>query len=331
MGKRRVGGIRSATQKRPPLTHFLCLPMVTPTSRPQLEASIKIFRQEVSPATSKANEGVEKAGGGDSTDGETVLPFVHPKAIRPVGSLHCTLGVMSLDKEKLSEAIELLESFDVQSFLSGSTSESTSIAEPGVTEDEGGIGSLTKPITPPPVGRAAIPLQVDLKGLVSIHSPKQTSILYTAPTDETGRLAPFCIALQNVFKDKGFIIEDRPLKLHATVVNTIYAKGRKPPTRSNAYGSGSTNVGANYQLGEAGSSTSDGRSQGHGPNANAPLKIDATTILEQYKDFVWAKDVVLDRVAICEMGAKKIVDDEGNVKDEEYTEVASIALLTYGR
>ena len=330
MGKRRVGS-RSATQERPPLTHFLCLPMVTPTSRPQLEASIKIFRQEVSPTTSKANEGVEKAGGGDSTDGETVLPFVHPKAIRPVGSLHCTLGVMSLDKEKLSEAIELLESFDVQSFLSGSTSEFTSIAESDVTEDEGGIGSLTKPITPPPVDRAAAPLQVDLKGLVSMHPPKQTSILYTAPTDETGRLAPFCIALQKVFKGKGFIVEDRPLKLHATVVNTIYAKGRKPPPRSNAYGSGPANVGANYQLGEAGSSTPDDRSQGHGPNANAPLKIDATMILEKYKDFVWAKDVVLDRVAICEMGAKKIVDDEGNVKDEEYTEVASIALLTYGR
>jgi activating signal cointegrator complex subunit 1 len=161
-----------------------------------------------------------------------------------------------------------------------------------------------------------------------MHSPKQTSILYIAPTDETGRLTPFCIALQKMFKDKGFMIDDRPLKLHATIVNTIYAKGRKRPPRSNAYESSSGNAKAKHQLGEVDPSTPDDRSQGHGPNANAPLKIDATAILEKYEDFVWAKDVVLDRVAICEMGAKKVVDEEGNVKDEEYTEVACIALPT---
>lgn len=328
MGKRRVGGSRPSAQKKPPLTHFLCLPLVTPTSRPQLETSLKAFREEVSPATSEASEGAEKPSGGDVTDGEVGLPFVHPKVIRPVGSLHCTLGVMSLDKDKLSEAIQLLESFDVQSALTGSTSESTAQPESGSMEGGNGTVSLAKPISPPPVDRERGPLQVDLKGLVSMHSPKQTSILYIAPTDETGRLTPFCIALQKMFKDKGFMIDDRPLKLHATIVNTIYAKGRKRPPRSNAYESSSGNAKAKHQLGEVDPSTPDDRSQGHGPNANAPLKIDATAILEKYEDFVWAKDVVLDRVAICEMGAKKVVDEEGNVKDEEYTEVACIALPT---
>ena len=325
MGKRRVGGSRPSAQKKPPLTHFLCLPLVTPTSRPQLQASLKAFRKEVSPVTS---EGTEKASGGDLADGEAVLPFVHPKSIRPVGSLHCTLGVMSLEKDKLPEAIQLLESFDVQSALNGSTSESTSQSKSGSVEGGNGSVSLANPISPPAVDRAGGPLQVDLKGLVSMHSPKQTSILYTAPTDETGRLTPFCIALQKSFKDKGFVIDDRPLKLHATVVNTIYAKGRKRPPRNNANRSSSANDEAKHQLGEASSSPPDDRSQGHGPNANAPLKIDATAILEKYEDFVWAKDVVLDRAAICEMGAKKVVDEEGNVKDEEYTEVASIALPT---
>lgn len=71
-----------------------------------------------------------------------------------------------------------------------------------------------------------------------------------------------------------------------------------------------------------------GEVEGHGPNANAPLKIDATAMLERFKDFVWAEGFVLDRIAICEMGAKKITNDEGTVVAEEYTEVASVQLPT---
>ena len=81
---------------------------------------------------------------------------------------------------------------------------------------------------------------------------------------------------------------------YAKIENTIYVKGRK--------------------------------SQGHGRNANAPLKIDAQALLDMYADFVWAKDVVLDRIAICEMGAKQRVEN-GVVVGEEYTEVASVPLL----
>lgn len=136
-----------------------------------------------------------------------------------------------------------------------------------------------------------------------MHAPERTSILYTAPSDPSDRLYNFCLALQQTFKDRDLLVEDnRQLKLHATLVNTIYAKGRKRPQP-----------------------TSD-RSSGHGPHANAPLKIDATRMLEKYRDFVWADNVVLDRVAICEMGAKKVLDGEGNVVKEEYTEVAAVRL-----
>ena len=170
---------------------------------------------------------------------------------------------------------------------------------------------MEKPITLPALDRAGGSVKVDFKGLVSMHAAKSTSILYSSPSDETGRLLPFCVALQKMFKDRGFIVEDRPLKLHATIVNTIYAKGRNRPSKDSA-----------------GASNQDAKPQGHGPNANAPLKIDATTILEKYEDFVWARDVTLDRVAICEMGAKKILNENGNVEDEEYTEVANVALPT---
>ena len=144
-------------------------------------------------------------------------------------------------------------------------------------------------------------MAINLAGLASMHNPQNTSILYIDPSDPTRRLYPFCLALQTIFRDAGILLpDDRKLKLHATIVNTIYAKGRRNDNNNN--------------------------SEGHGPNANAPLRIDARGLLEEHKDFVWAEDVVLDRIAICEMGAKKRLDGEGNVVGEEYTEVASVGL-----
>lgn len=128
-----------------------------------------------------------------------------------------------------------------------------------------------------------------------MHAPEKTSIVYIEPHDPSGRLYPLCVALQDVFRRSDLLVpDDRRLKLHATIVNTIYTKGR--------------------------------RSQGHGPQANAPLKIDARALLEKYRDSVWAEDVVLDRIAICEMGAKKRIEN-GVAVSEEYTEVASVPLL----
>ena len=312
---------RPPAQKKPPLTHFLCVPLVTSISKPQLEASLMQFREDVSPKDPLVNE--QDVG----------LPVVHPKAIRPVGAIHCTLGVMSLDQNKLSEAIEFLRGVDIHSLLQDLIDRPAVLSENTSHQGSSGDSSSSKrPISIPEVGssQAAGPLTIDLKGLVSMHAPQSTSILYSAPTDVTGRLYPFCVALQKLFQNKGFLVEDnRQLKLHATIVNTIYAKGRRmlPNRFAKQQAAGpSGELTASAEQNSAGSR--DDRSQGHGPNANAPLKIDTTAILENYKDFAWAENVVLDRVAICEMGAKKIIDAEGNVTGEEYTEVASIALPT---
>ena len=360
MGKKK-GYSKTPAPKKPPLTHFLCLPLVTPTSRPQLDSSLRAFRDDLSAKNSKFNENAEKESDNKVAEQETVLPFVHPKAIRPVGALHCTLGVMSLDKEKLSETIGFLQSVESQTLFRGASGNTVGLSKTAgevespvasrktnvSNERSEDLSSLERPITPPAVDRASEMLKVSLKGLESMHTPRKTSILYIAPSDAAGKLYPVCLALQKMFKDKGFLVEDnRQLKLHATIVNTIYAKGRKrthqpynkqrtpepaasgkTPGEHTDKGQGQgdktfpTDAGSTEPIGEV-----QDKSQGHGPNANAPLKIDATAILEKYKDYVWAKDVVLDRVAICEMGAKKILDGNGNVIDEEYTEVASIAL-----
>lgn len=41
---------------------------------------------------------------------------------------------------------------------------------------------------------------------------------------------------------------------------------------------------------------------------------------------MWAQDVTVDRVAICEMGAKEVKDGE-EVVDKVYREVASVPLV----
>lgn len=273
--------------KKPPLTHFLCIPLVTADSKPQLEASIASFRKDV--CQEQFNEE-------DSADGAT---RIHPKAIRPAGVLHCTLGVMSLDQERLNKAIELLKSLDITQLLLSNTAKPPfgTIMDPRVTPTEPSANDK-KPISPsvgPGSESAFGPVKIGLRGLVSMHDPQKASIIYIEPHDSSERLYPLCLALQDIFKKEDMLVpDDRKLKLHATLVNTIYAKGKK--------------------------------SQGHGPNATAPLKIDARPLLEKYEGFVWAKDVVLDRIAICEMGAKKRIEN-GEVVSEEYTEVASAPLL----
>ncbi|KAK5119295.1 hypothetical protein LTR85_007651 [Meristemomyces frigidus] len=345
------GSRKPPGQKKPPLTHFLCLPLVTPVSRPQLEASVEQFRDAVAIRNAPSVREVGREGESGPATQETVVPGVHPEAVRPVGALHCTLGVMSLSKEKLGQAVELPQSLDVSTILQEARkrapqnrpSSSLTAAE---SKREDGPASLERPISPPKVERPTTPLVIDLKGLMSMHPPQKTSILYSAPSDPSERVYPFCLALQKLFTDKGFLVpDDRQLKLHATVVNTIYAKGRKrPPKRSVKQQTPdpeqsvpaveaeepvskvtATGVGkGGAERSEAGGQYD--RSQGHGPNANAPLKIDATAILEEFKDFVWAENVALDRIAICEMGAEKITNAEGKVVGEEYTEVACVKM-----
>lgn len=258
---------------------------------------------------------------------ERVSSVISPEAIRPVGTLHLTLGVMSLDRNKLPRAIECLNSIDVYSLLRNAAE-----APPAecLASDFTAPSTLDDPITSPTGDRSSKPIEINLKGLVSMHAPHNTSVLYGAPEDTTARLYPFCLALHKIFKDAGFLQEqNRELKLHATVVNTTYVKGKKPPKKGSFKKQASESSGQQSgSSASAGQEQVGGQSSGHGADAKGPPKIDATTILEKYTDFVWAENLVLDRVAICQMGAKKVMNSAGNVVDEEYTEVATIALPT---
>jgi activating signal cointegrator complex subunit 1 len=300
--------MKAGRSGRLPLTHFLCIPLVTFSSRPQLRQSLERFKTAV---------------GAHDSNSDAPTTTIPSRAIRPVDTLHLTIGVMSLNKEQLAAAISLLGTLSLNSLLQDTAIPSQSIE----AENE--------KIEAPPenhetvLARNGDPIAVDLTGLSSMHEPQNTSILYCAPVDPTSRLQCLALSAQNAFRENGFLVADnRPLKLHATIVNTIYAKEKKREPKTSKVTKVS-NPGPSTPF--AGTSSHPEMSQttdaGHGPRANSSRKLDARGLLEEFNGFVWAKEVVVDRLAICEMGAKKITDEHGNITKEEYTEVAATSLL----
>ncbi|KAI5290658.1 hypothetical protein KEM55_008529, partial [Ascosphaera atra] len=101
------------------------------------------------------------------------------------------------------------------------------------------------------------PLLVSLTSLGALPKAKEATILYSKPVDSTSRLYPFAHAIQRRFIEAGFMQQDmtkaftgpqkgqlvsRPLLLHATMANTIYApKKWKKPMRTEENNNGQKN------------------------------------------------------------------------------------------
>ncbi|KAF9877793.1 hypothetical protein CkaCkLH20_04928 [Colletotrichum karsti] len=221
---------------RPAPTHFLCIPLITPSSRPQLSKSLASFKADVTSPDSFA---------------------IPSDSVRPLGTLHLTLGVMSFPKnEGLDKAVEVLKSLRPREILS-------------TVKPLSSITQLAGPATSTPEK----PLSLTLRGLHSIQPAPKASVLYAPPVDTEGVFRAFCEKLRAVFQEAEVMEkEDRPLLLHATIVNTIYVKGR----------------------GKKGSK----------------VTIDARDILDRYDDYVWMEDVPVEKIAICRMGAKKIEGED---------------------
>jgi len=255
---------------RQPLTHFLCIPLVTASSRPHLARTVAAFREDITSPNSFA---------------------VPAGAVRPVGTLHLTLGVMSLaDEAKLAHAREVLGRLRLRDMLEEVRQKQRERVEGALGKGKGkgkevGGGEGGGGESHPGVVKMA------LRGLHSMQKPAQATVLYTAPSDAEGLLQPFCEAVKEVFRQEGLVAEDgRALLLHATILNTIYVKGRR----------------------------NNSRKRGH----HGKLTIDAEPILERYDDYIWAEDVGLEKVAICKMGARPI--EGGEEGDEEYEVVAEV-------
>jgi activating signal cointegrator complex subunit 1 len=135
-------------------------------------------------------------------------------AIRPVGTMHLTLGVFSFPKnDGLDRAKELLESLNPRAMLASIPLPVTPGVENAVSP-QGEDGPRPGPLT------------VTLRGLSSMQAPSKTAVLYASPVDPLRTLQGFGEKLKAAFQDAGLMVdESRPLLLHATILNTIYVKG----------------------------------------------------------------------------------------------------------
>lgn len=239
-----LSGNQSRILRRPPLTHFLCIPLVTAVSKPQLERSLASFTDHVNEVNQTASA-------------SSIIPI---KTIRHIGTIHLTLGVMSLDDTKLRQAIDLLQSVNLPEILQRAASSSTACKEP--FDD----------------------LVISLESLASMHDATSTTVLYAVPLDTTSRLQHFCEALRQLFVDKYLLMnENRELKLHATIVNTSSVRSAGRATRLNA-----------------------------------------SQVMDHFKDFVWASGFAIEKVAICKMGAIKTINEAGVITSELYEEIAAV-------
>ncbi|EEP80297.1 predicted protein [Uncinocarpus reesii 1704] len=370
--------------KKPPLTHFLCFPLVNETSASQLVNSLAEFKSRIPLVASEAVAKAEAAGH------NVRVPLVPDDAIRPLGTLHLTLGVMSLTTdERLKEALEFLKSLDLNAMLREVEAQTAS------TPDE-------QPGKSPIIGQEEHPqpLTVSLTSLHALPTTRSATMLHAHPFDPTSRLYPFSVNLRNKFIEAGFIQNDmikdpkmkrkgqqeqnmpqqqtarqrvshgdsdsdggvelpvirnsmatalsqeglipRPLLLHATISNTIYAKSRRSFSASGkkrAYKFDATEL-----LSMFGDNASPiNQSQGGSPKENgqsllskaipramaaemqeaSKKQLEAQALMSK-EPFIWAKDIRLDRLCICEMGAKPVQHDEskeGPILVEEYTVV----------
>jgi activating signal cointegrator complex subunit 1 len=330
---------KSSVPKKPPLTHFLCIPLVNPISQPQLEISIGKFKENVCSVT-EIETSQEAASAAESN-----VSTLSPEAVRPLGSLHLTLGVMSLDEDRLAQATTLLQSLDLENMLQEATSHQASQLNTMDASTTTPDLALSTPLATDQAAATAIvpslessPLTLSLESLEAMQSPTKTSILYIRPHDPTNRLQPLCQALRKTFMDAGLLVPDtRPLKLHATIVNTIYIKGRKKnrkPKSEATKEKGEETQATEINLPSSKNTPKDKDvgiqantpDSGHGPSARSSLYLDATTLLSTYRSYVWASDIPISKIAICEMGVKKQLSSTGEVVGEAYKEVATRAI-----
>ncbi|KAJ6072703.1 hypothetical protein N7467_010788 [Penicillium canescens] len=406
-GKSRHESQKARKEKRQPLTHFLCLPLINTTSITQLESSVTGFKTAHLPGPGSTSPACP------NDQASTSRLIIPSSAFRPLGTLHLTLGVMSLcSKERLEQAISFFRSLDLKALIS----EADQVAARKRNTHNPSESSVSTHVTDQDQ-----PLIVSLESLHALPSAKSATILHASPVDPTGRLYPFCVMLRDKFIGAGFIENEaskahakekahqksstndnnvanrstpllnlptsppaeqksgspanvdpytaalsrkpkpRPLLLHATLVNTIYVPGRQnvqskgterknPPKRITFdardlvsqykdYYTDETRANArpvNFETKdhpESSSSVANGNSkQPKSPRQNF-YSADSRQSKPTYP-FVWAKDIALDTVCICEMGAKKIPShlsltsnhDLDNRLGEKYTVVSERSL-----
>lgn len=200
--------------KKPPLTHFLCLPLVNSISLPQLESSLATFKAAI-PVSPSSSLSASRGGQNDAQPKVIVReqkPLIPDGALRPVGTLHLTLGVMSLPtKERLDEALGFFQSLNLADMLheaedkaQQSISRHSTLEQVSSSTDKPGndtIAATSAVSRSPPQ-----PFNISLESLHALPRARSATVLHATPIDPTFRLYPFCEMLRDKFLEAGFLL-----------------------------------------------------------------------------------------------------------------------------
>ncbi|KIW20888.1 hypothetical protein PV08_01467 [Exophiala spinifera] len=155
-------------------------------------------------------------------------------------------------------------------------------------------------------------LTVTLHGLGTFPRPSSSRVFFAHAHDHTGRLLPFGNAVRRRFQDARLVTETRPLVLHATVANLIYVKARPKERGGRGRGRGEAmTVDARdilrfFNDGKAvedRSAASAFFAEGS-PDGDQDNLLPASSPPELASSYIWARDILVDRIRICKMGAE---------------------------
>ncbi|BGP28094.1 hypothetical protein JCM10295v2_007081 [Rhodotorula toruloides] len=149
----------------------------------------------------------------------TCPPEVPRKALRPIGTLHLTLGVLHLENDEQFERAKrwLEEELNVKELL-GWAGEAARLRRGEVKGDQkADVASIE-------------PLVINLRSLKPMKGQpaRSAAVLYLSPHDPTERLKTFAQSLRDAAVESGTMREEhdpkrRKVLLHATVVNTRHS------------------------------------------------------------------------------------------------------------
>ena len=227
-------------------THFLCFPLVTSQSLPQLASSLEAFRTSTTASLFKDSSKVH------------IIPAA---AHRPAGTFHLTLTLPTT--ADLERAGQILASLNLDSL--------------GLSQ----------------------PIYTFLEGLGAFPNARNARVIYAPPRDPRGVLLHAGERVRDAFLDNGIGNgEERGLTLHATLANMRYVTP-KGGYRHGRIGKDTPRVDARRLVevyNELGGITEKSNDASQGEDGVRAGK------------YVLADGIVIDRLAICKMGAVPSAD-----------------------
>lgn len=164
------------------------------------------------------------------------------------------------------------------------------------------------PVDPVPIERhpQPQPLTLTLHGLGTFPSASTARVFFAHAHDGSRRLQRFAELVRQRFQSAGLITETRPLVLHATMANMIYVK--RPRGRDVSGAKAPVGVDGREILrffNTVGEAARGGQAEvgtwSHTPVNPASMASSALPVPEGY---IWARDITVNRVRICKMGAE---------------------------